>query len=47
VQDGVPWVVWYEKDPTTSSVSGLTHNNEMVFAAKCGVRHGRVGLLAE
>jgi len=34
VQDGVPWVVWYEKDNTNSSISGLTHNNEMVFAAK-------------
>jgi hypothetical protein len=32
VQDGVPWVVWYEKDNTTAS--SLTHNNEMVFAAK-------------
>ncbi len=28
--DTVPWVVWYEKDP---SGDGL-HNNEMVFAAK-------------
>jgi hypothetical protein len=34
VQDGVPWVVWYEKDRTNSGISGLTHNNEMVFAAK-------------
>jgi hypothetical protein len=34
VQDGVPWVVWYEKDNTNTSVSDLTHNNEMVFAAK-------------
>jgi hypothetical protein len=34
VQDGVPWVVWYEKDNTNTGVSGLTHNNEMVFAAK-------------
>jgi hypothetical protein len=34
VQDGVPWVVWYEKDPTNNGISGLTHNNEMVFAAK-------------
>ena len=34
VQDGVPWVVWYEKDNTNSAISGLTHNNEMVFAAK-------------
>jgi hypothetical protein len=34
VQDGVPWVVWYEKDNTTPGISGLTHNNEMVFAAK-------------
>jgi hypothetical protein len=34
VQDGVPWVVWYEKGNTNNPVSGLTHNNEMVFAAK-------------
>jgi hypothetical protein len=34
VQDGVPWVVWYEKDNTSTGISGLTHNNEMVFAAK-------------
>jgi hypothetical protein len=34
--DGVPWVVWYEKDPT--KITGL-HNNEMVFAAK-GVSDG-------
>jgi hypothetical protein len=34
VQDGVPWVVWYEKDATNNPISGLTHNNEMVFAAK-------------
>jgi hypothetical protein len=34
--DSVPWVVWYEKDPT--SISGL-HNNEMVFAAK-GIKDG-------
>jgi hypothetical protein len=34
VQDGVPWIVWYEKEPTNSQISGLTHNNEMVFAAK-------------
>ena len=39
VQDGVPWVVWYEKDNTDPAVSGLTHENEMVFAAK-GVRDG-------
>ena len=39
VQDGVPWVVWYEKDATNNVVSGLTHNNEMVFAAK-GVGDG-------
>ena len=26
--------MWYEKDPTNSGISGLTHNNEMVFAAK-------------
>ena len=39
VQDGVPWVVWYEKGNTDNSVSGLTHNNEMVFAAK-GVGDG-------
>jgi hypothetical protein len=32
--DGVPWVVWYEKDNTDHAISGLTHNNEMVFAAK-------------
>ena len=32
--DSVPWVVWYEKDPTSNGISGLTHNNEMVFAAK-------------
>ena len=34
VQDGVPWVVWYEKGNTNNPVSGLTHNNDMVFAAK-------------
>jgi hypothetical protein len=34
VQDGVPWVVWYEKDNTNHALSGLSHNNEMVFAAK-------------
>jgi hypothetical protein len=34
VQDGVPWVVWYEKGNTNNGLSGLTHNNEMVFAAK-------------
>jgi hypothetical protein len=39
VQDGVPWVVWYEKGNTNSAVSGLTHNNEMVFAAK-GISDG-------
>jgi hypothetical protein len=36
VQDGVPWVVWYEKD--NSSISGL-RDNEMVFAAK-GISDG-------
>src|SRR5205823_5749332 len=35
-QDGVPWVVWYEKGAST--ISGL-HENEMVFAAK-GVSDG-------
>jgi hypothetical protein len=30
LNDGVPWVVWYEKD---SSTAGLA-NNELVFAAK-------------
>jgi hypothetical protein len=39
VQDPVPWIVWYEKDITDHAVSGLTHNNEMVFAAK-GVADG-------
>ena len=39
VQDGVPWVVWYEKDGTNHAISGLDHNNEMVFAAK-GVSDG-------
>ncbi len=39
VQDGVPWVVWYEKGNTNHDLSGLTHNNEMVFAAK-GVGDG-------
>jgi hypothetical protein len=34
VQDGVPWVVWYEKGDTNHGISGLTHNNDMVFAAK-------------
>jgi hypothetical protein len=34
VQDGVPWVVWYETGPTNTGISGLTHDNEMVFAAK-------------
>ncbi len=28
--DSVPWVIWYEKDPSGASL----HNNEMVFAAK-------------
>ena len=31
--DNVPWVVWYEKDNTHTTVSPL-HDNEMVFAAK-------------
>jgi hypothetical protein len=35
-QDSVPWVVWYEKGPT--SIPGL-HENEMVFAAK-GISDG-------
>ena len=39
VQDGVPWVVWYEKNNTDPAISGLTHNNKMVFAAK-GVADG-------
>jgi hypothetical protein len=39
VKDGVPWVVWYEKDDTDQAVSRLTHSNEMVFAAK-GVADG-------
>src|SRR5207237_1285135 len=39
VQDGVPWVVWYEKGDTDQNESDLTHNNEMVFAAK-GVADG-------
>jgi hypothetical protein len=39
VQDSVPWVVWYEKDKTDFGISGLTHDNEMVFAAK-GVGDG-------
>jgi hypothetical protein len=39
VQDSVPWVVWYEKGNTDNAVSGLTRNNEMVFAAK-GVGDG-------
>jgi hypothetical protein len=34
VQDGVPWVVWYETGDTNHAISGLTHDNEMVFAAK-------------
>jgi hypothetical protein len=34
VQDGVPWVVWYEEDDTNPGLSGLSHNNDMVFAAK-------------
>ena len=34
VQDGVPWVVWYETGNTSSGISGLSHNNELVFAAK-------------
>ena len=37
--DSVPWVVWYEKDSTNNGVSGLTHDNEMVFAAK-GIADG-------
>jgi hypothetical protein len=36
--DNVPWVVWYEKDNTHTTVSPL-HDNEMVFAAK-GVANG-------
>jgi hypothetical protein len=28
--DTVPWVIWYEKDPSSDGL----HNNEMVFAAK-------------
>jgi hypothetical protein len=32
--DGVPWVVWYEEDDTNNGLSGLHHNNDMVFAAK-------------
>ncbi|MBV9367948.1 MAG: hypothetical protein JO286_16560 [Solirubrobacterales bacterium] len=28
--DSVPWVVWYEKDPSTAGLA----NNELVFAAK-------------
>ncbi len=39
VQDSVPWVVWYEQGPTDNAVSGLTHDKEMVFAAK-GVGDG-------
>jgi hypothetical protein len=39
VQDGVPWVVWYEENNTDPAISGLTHNNKMVFAAK-GVADG-------
>jgi hypothetical protein len=35
VQDGVPWVVWYEKDGGTLGL----HSNDMVFAAK-GVSDG-------
>ena len=31
--------MWYEKDNTHTDISGLTHNNEMVFAAK-GVGDG-------
>jgi hypothetical protein len=34
--DSVPWVVWYERGPST--IPGL-HENEMVFAAK-GVKDG-------
>jgi hypothetical protein len=34
VQDGVPWTVWYETGNTNNGISGLHHNNEMVFAAK-------------
>src|SRR6185312_16828894 len=36
--DNVPWIVWYEKDGTHTTVSPL-HSNEMVFAAK-GVPDG-------
>ena len=32
-QDGVPWVVWYEQNPTGTSAPKL-HDNELVFAAK-------------
>jgi hypothetical protein len=39
VQDGVPWVVWYEKGESDTPESLLTHNNELVFAAK-GVADG-------
>jgi hypothetical protein len=34
VQDGVPWVAWYETGNTDNGISGLTHDNDMVFAAK-------------
>ena len=40
--DGVPWVVWYEKENT--AIGGL-HNNEMVFAAK-GINDGIAATVA-
>jgi hypothetical protein len=34
VQDGVPWVVWFESGASDSTVSRLHHDNAMVFAAE-------------
>jgi hypothetical protein len=32
--DAVPWVVWYEQNPTQTTGVNKLHDNEMVFAAK-------------
>jgi hypothetical protein len=43
-KDSVPWVVWYEKDPTgTANDANKLHSNEMVFAAR-GITDGTAGV---
>jgi hypothetical protein len=39
VQDGVPWVVWYEQNPTGTTNPDKLRDNELVFAAK-GIADG-------